>query len=466
MGSRKDLIRASGIEFAAIYRLTDLAIVFIVLEIALELRGVALEAQYQLMGVTMYALFLIIAEYLQLYRHMQSIDLFSQLKTVALTWIFSALVLTFLGYFLKVSEQYSRFAIGTWIVITPIALAVARVAYRQLHNMMRTQGYMSRKAAIIGATDCGNRLFQEFEANPQLGIDFVGFFDDRSPQRLPQLDEGQYQSTKRAFELAREGEIDEVYIALPVHSEERIADFLNQLSDTTVTTHLVPDFFAYNLMQSRWVPIGNIPTISVFDSPFSGGSVLVKRLQDIILSAAILLLISPLLLLISIGVKLSSAGPVLFKQDRYGLYGKPIKVWKFRSMSTQDNGDEVRQATQNDPRVTAFGSFLRRTSLDELPQFFNVLAGSMSIVGPRPHAIAHNEEYRQLVHRYMLRHKVKPGITGWAQINGFRGETDTLDKMEMRVKYDLEYIQSWSLWMDVKIVVLTVFKGFVSKAAY
>jgi putative colanic acid biosynthesis UDP-glucose lipid carrier transferase len=180
----------------------------------------------------------------------------------------------------------------------------------------------------------------------------------------------------------------------------------------------------------------------------------------------VLLLISPLLLMIAAAIKLTSKGPVLFRQDRYGLDGKRIGVYKFRSMKVMENGGAVTQAKRNDSRVTAVGAFLRRTSLDELPQFFNVLLGEMSVVGPRPHAVAHNEEYRKQVAYYMLRHKVRPGITGWAQINGWRGETDTLEKMEMRVKYDLDYIRNWSLFFDVRIVFKTVFKGFVDKNAY
>ncbi len=191
-----------------------------------------------------------------------------------------------------------------------------------------------------------------------------------------------------------------------------------------------------------------------------------KRLEDIILSLFILLLISPLLIIISLAVKITSPGPVIFRQTRYGMDGKPIKVWKFRSMVVMENDTEVKQATKDDVRVTNVGKFLRRTSLDELPQFFNVLFGEMSIVGPRPHAVSHNEQYRSLIEGYMLRHKVKPGITGWAQINGWRGETDTLDKMEKRIEFDLEYIRSWSVWLDLKIIVMTIFKGFVNKSAY
>ncbi|HBV2999050.1 TPA: exopolysaccharide biosynthesis polyprenyl glycosylphosphotransferase, partial [Klebsiella pneumoniae] len=179
-----------------------------------------------------------------------------------------------------------------------------------------------------------------------------------------------------------------------------------------------------------------------------------------------LLFISPILLIIACLIKLTSPGPIIFKQTRYGMDGKPIKVWKFRSMSVMENDNKVIQATKNDIRITKVGRLLRRTSLDELPQFFNVLFGGMSIVGPRPHAVAHNEQYRNLIEGYMLRHKVKPGITGWAQINGWRGETDTLEKMEKRVEFDLEYIREWSIWLDLKIIFLTIFKGFINKSAY
>jgi len=228
----------------------------------------------------------------------------------------------------------------------------------------------------------------------------------------------------------------------------------------------VPDVFAFDLLNARMTDLKGLPTISIYDTPMVGGHKLVKRLQDIILGSAILLLISPVLLVIACAIKFTSKGDVLFKQDRYGIDGKKIKVWKFRSMTVADNANVVVQAKKNDSRITPLGAFLRRTSLDELPQFFNVLQGSMSIVGPRPHAVAHNEEYRKLIQGYMLRHKMKPGITGWAQVNGWRGETDTLEKMQKRIEYDLDYIHSWSLYWDLKIVFLTIFKGFINKNAY
>jgi putative colanic acid biosysnthesis UDP-glucose lipid carrier transferase len=224
--------------------------------------------------------------------------------------------------------------------------------------------------------------------------------------------------------------------------------------------------FAISIIQGRLSDMNGVPVVGICNTPFTGTNSLVKRISDIVLASLILLLISPLLLLIGLGVKLSSPGPAIFKQRRNGLDGGEIIVWKFRSMTTQDNGAQVQQAQRNDPRVTPFGAFLRRTSLDELPQFINVLQGTMSIVGPRPHAVAHNEKYRELIKAYMVRHKVKPGITGWAQIHGLRGETETVDKMAARVEYDLEYLRNWSLGLDLQIVARTVKLVFLDRKAF
>ena len=260
---------------------------------------------------------------------------------------------------------------------------------------------------------------------------------------------------------------DEIYIALPLRAEPRIKQILNALADSSITVNFIPDFFSFDLLHSRLTDIGGVPIISVYDSPLnSSGKALLKRLEDLIISTVIITLISPLLFAIAIAIKITSEGPVIFKQRRYGINGEEITILKFRSMTVCDDGHEITQAKKNDVRLTKIGAFLRRTSLDELPQFFNVIAGTMSIVGPRPHACAHNEQYRKLIPKYMLRHLVKPGITGWAQIHGWRGETDTLDKMEKRVEFDLHYIDNWSLWLDLKIILLTFVKGFINKNAY
>ena len=307
-------------------------------------------------------------------------------------------------------------------------------------------------------------------STPALGLTLAGFFDDRRAEHgwegegalsAPVL--GDFDAL---VDAARAGRLDLVFIALPMKAEETIDRLIHQLSDTRVSIHIVPDLFVHGLAHSRWINVGPVPVISVFDAPFSGVDGWAKRLEDVVLSIGILLGIAIPMLLIAGAVKLTSRGPVLFRQRRYGLDGREITVWKFRTMTVGENGDNVVQARKGDARVTPLGAFLRRTSLDELPQFVNVLLGDMSIVGPRPHAIAHNEAYRALIPGYMLRHKVKPGITGWAQVNGWRGETDTLDKMERRVQSDLWYIRNWSLWLDLRIIARTAFRVFVDENAY
>jgi putative colanic acid biosynthesis UDP-glucose lipid carrier transferase len=267
-------------------------------------------------------------------------------------------------------------------------------------------------------------------------------------------------------EYVREHGVHEVYITLPLGSQPRIVELLEQVQGTTASVFFVPDVFGISIIQGRLQDMNGVPVVGLCETPFTGTNRLVKRIEDVVLASLILVLISPLLLAIAIGVRLTSPGPALFRQRRNGLDGTEIVVWKFRSMRTQDDGAVVPQATKGDPRITPFGAFLRRTSLDELPQFFNVLQGHMSIVGPRPHAVAHNEQYRQLIKAYMVRHKVKPGITGWAQIHGHRGETDTIEKMQARVEYDLEYLRNWTLGLDLQIIARTVKLVFIDRHAY
>ena len=249
-------------------------------------------------------------------------------------------------------------------------------------------------------------------------------------------------------------------------AEKRISHILNLCSDTTASVYIIPNFFMYNLINARWQNVGPIQTLSVYDTPFQGGSKVLKRIEDVVFSLIILTLIAIPMFIISLAIKLTSSGPVIFKQNRYGLDGRKITIYKFRSMTSMDDGEVVKQATKNDIRITPLGAFLRKTSLDELPQFINVLQGKMSIIGPRPHAVAHNEQYRKLVAGYMLRHKVRPGITGLAQVNGFRGETQTVNKMVKRVEYDLDYIHRWTVWLDINIILKTVLNGFLNKNAY
>lgn len=307
-------------------------------------------------------------------------------------------------------------------------------------------------------------LLKGFIDEPWLGFNVKGVYEEKHNPKYTDVTYGG--TLAELVKDAKDGKIDRVYIALGMNDEAKIKNIVSELTDTTCSVLLIPDVFTFNILQSRTEEINGVPVVPLFDTPLSGINMIFKRLEDIVVSSTILILISPVLLTISAAVKISSPGPIIFRQIRYGMDGKPIKVWKFRSMTVMENDGKVTQATKNDIRVTKVGRFLRSSSLDELPQFFNVLFGQMSVVGPRPHAVAHNEQYRALIKGYMLRHKVKPGITGLAQINGWRGETDTLEKMEKRIEFDLLYIRGWSIWLDMKIIFLTIFKGFFNKSAY
>jgi putative colanic acid biosynthesis UDP-glucose lipid carrier transferase len=318
-------------------------------------------------------------------------------------------------------------------------------------------------------TKVGEELAKRIVEAPWTGLRFGGFFDDRNSSRLPTLEEGLGQINGGFHALvqqARRGAVNVVYIALPPRAEPRVRELIRLLSDTTASVYLAYEFWEFDLLRAQWSSVGDIPVMSVVENPFLGADGWVKRLEDTILASAILAVIAIPMLLIAIAVKLTSPGSIFFRQRRYGLDGEEISVLKFRTMTVCEDGQDVIQATKNDARFTRIGAFLRRTSLDELPQFLQVLTGQMSIVGPRPHAVVHNEKYRAMIKGYMLRHKVKPGITGWAQVNGWRGETDTLEKMERRVEHDLTYIRNWALSLDLKIILLTIFAAVSRRNAY
>jgi len=324
---------------------------------------------------------------------------------------------------------------------------------------------------ILGAGDLGQNIARIILKRPEIGIDILNFYDDQIPVGTVAKHDSNIKVAGTLddaidFIRANQGMVDEIIIALPFRAEDRIKFCLQAAFENSVPVSFVPDLFVFDLVQSRVRDFSGIPLISLADSPFKGVGGLIKKVEDLVLGSLILALIAIPMLLIALAIKLTSKGPVLFKQKRYGVGGKDVVVWKFRTMKVLEDGAHVPQATKNDPRVTKIGRFLRRTSLDELPQFINVLQGTMSIVGPRPHAVVHNEIYRKLIPGYMLRHLVRPGITGWAQINGLRGETETLEKMKKRVEHDVYYVRNWSLWLDIKIILITMVKGFVSEQSY
>jgi putative colanic acid biosynthesis UDP-glucose lipid carrier transferase len=385
---------------------------------------------------------------------------------IVTSWVTLLAILALCGYATFSFKYFEEQVLLAWAVVTPFLQWAAVWVGGRIVRASAARPSNRRAAIIVGAGALGVKVAKAI-GGPESGIDFVGYFDDRTDGRVDAEAAGQrLGGLAEVADYVRTHGIREVFITLPLGSQPRIVELLEQVQGTTASLYFVPDVFGISIIQGRLQDMNGVPIVGICETPFTGANELVKRVSDVVLATIILVLISPLMLAIAIGVKLSSPGPVIFKQRRNGLDGEEITVYKFRSMTTQDNGSVVAQATRNDPRITRFGAFIRRTSLDELPQFINVLQGQMSIVGPRPHAVAHNEQYREIIKAYMVRHKVKPGITGWAQVNGHRGETDTLDKMKARVEYDLEYLRNWSLGLDLQIIVRTIRLVFFDRHAY
>jgi putative colanic acid biosynthesis UDP-glucose lipid carrier transferase len=370
-------------------------------------------------------------------------------------WCVTIAVLWFLGSASGLRYYYDERVLLAWSVATPAILVASHIAARMLHSPARSKEV--RSVAVVGANDVGLKFAAVCERHPNLFMAVRGFFDDRADERHPPaLRHPMLGKTRELVPYVRSHGIKMIFISQPLSPQPRIRQLIDALQDTTASIYFLPDVYIFDLMQARFDNVGGMPVIAIRETPFMGLDSTIKRASDIVLASLFLLLLAPLMLGIAIAVRLESPGPAIFRQRRYGLYGEEIVVYKFRSMTVQEDGWEVVQARVRDGRVTRFGAFLRRSSLDELPQFINVLQGRMSIVGPRPHAIAHNEQYRKLIKGYMLRHKVRPGITGWAQVNGLRGETATLDKMEARIQYDLDYLRNWSVWLDLWIILRTV----------
>lgn len=390
------------------------------------------------------------------YRPWRSGRMLAYARDTVSGWCVTIAVLYFLGSASGMKYYYDERVLLAWAVATPLALVASHIAVR-FAGGRRGDASELRSVLVVGANDAGIRFADVCRRHPNLFMQVRGFFDDRCharwPARLALPVLGQMEDTAA---YVRRHNIKMVFISQPVSAQPRIRRLIDELKDTTASVYFLPDVYVFDLMQARFDTIGGMPVIAISETPFMGFNSVLKRGTDIVVSSLALVLLAPLMLAIAAAVKLGSPGPVIFRQRRYGLYGEEIYIYKFRSMTVTDDGADIVQARRHDGRVTRVGRFLRRTSLDELPQFVNALQGRMSVVGPRPHAVAHNEQYRKLIKGYMLRHKVKPGITGWAQVNGLRGETATLDRMEARIRYDLDYLRNWSLWLDLWIILKTV----------
>lgn len=465
---KRGVLQANASLVSIIQRVADIFIVISSLSLACRFDSGNWQKEYWIAALAVIVLYQMMAEASSFYRSWRGVSVTKEISHACGIWFVSFALISLVGFYITDNPLMAISLQIKWFLITVCGLTAVHFVLRTIMGIIRSKGYNSRAAVIVGATNVGEYLAEQLHNAPWLGIKVVGFYDDKATgycnvgeQQVPILGE-----LEQLVIDAKGGKIDRIYITLPMRYEHRIRHIVTELSDTTCSVLLVPDVFTFNLLNSRSQEINGIPLISIFDTPMIGLNACIKRFEDIVLASLIIILISPILSVLAMAVKITSPGPVIFRQQRYGIDGKSINVWKFRSMKVMENGTDVVQAKKNDNRLTPIGAFIRSTSLDELPQFINVLKGDMSIVGPRPHAVAHNEQYRKIIKGYMLRHKVKPGITGLAQINGWRGETDTLEKMEKRIECDLEYIRTWSLWLDLKIVFFTIFKGFSGKNAY
>jgi putative colanic acid biosysnthesis UDP-glucose lipid carrier transferase len=422
--------------------------------------GDTIEQTTLLLAMVATVVFLVIAQITGLHRQPRALTADQEMRLVTTTWLLSVVVLAVVALAGRWGDLYARSELFTWFILAPAMIGICRMLGRIVGQACIDNGVGMRRVAIAGFNPLGRKVAVQLESDAGLGWQLQGFYDDRDRSRDESCEQEHSPllagDLDQLIERARSGEVDTVLITMPMRAEQRIRSILTELSDSTVSVYIVPDIFVFELLHARWTNVGHLPAVSIFENPLDGVDGIAKRLTDLTIASISLVLLAVPMFAIGLAVKLTSPGPVFFRQRRYGLDGREIRVWKFRSMRTCDDGATVKQATQGDPRVTRIGAFLRKTSLDELPQLFNVVGGSMSLVGPRPHATAHNEEYRRQILGYMLRHKVKPGITGLAQVSGCRGETDTLDKMQRRIEFDHQYIRGWSFWLDLKILYRTL----------
>jgi putative colanic acid biosynthesis UDP-glucose lipid carrier transferase len=405
---------------------------------------------------------------LNVYRAWRGVSMLEEFRLLAVAWSIVVLSMIVLAFLAKMGASYSRVWGALWAVSACMGLVASRILLRYLLRRLRARGLNLRQIVLVGAGDLGREVARRITSTHWSGFDVKGFFfDDSHVIRQGTLDGVPVLGGLGELPLyLKRHPVAQVWLTLPLKQEDQIREVLQSLQEATVDIRVVLDPFGLRLMNHSLIDIAGLPVVNLSVSPMDGINRVAKALEDRVLAFIILMLVSPLLLLIAIGIKLDSPGPVLFRQKRHGWGCQPMEIWKFRTMYIHDEPARFQQATRQDPRVTRIGNLLRRTSLDELPQFINVLQGHMSIVGPRPHPIVMNSMYENQVNGYMRRHKVKPGITGWAQVNGYRGETDTLEKIEMRVQYDLYYIENWSLWFDFKIMIWTLTKGFANENAY
>jgi putative colanic acid biosynthesis UDP-glucose lipid carrier transferase len=467
-GQRRGWVHNHGATLVDLLRIVDASCILAGLWFTEQWVGVRWHDRHLLMGLLAIGFFTAAAGQWPLYRSWRVSPLRAELERAISCWCVSMLLLAAVLYFFDPTPDIPRALLPLWGFVVMVVLLGTRIVSRLVLRTLRRRGRNFRTAAIVGANDTGHNIAALMRRSTWMGLVVAGIYDDRAPA-LPRTHPDLKLSGDIDALVARvaAGEIDVVYIVLPLRAELRIRQVVDKLRDSMVPVLFVPDFSAFGLLHASWEVLGGMPMVSLVDTPHQGFEGASKRFFDICVASLILAIIALPMLGIAIAIKATSRGPAIFKQRRYGLDGKEFEIYKFRSMTAVEDGkNEFVQATKGDMRITPLGAFLRRTSLDELPQIINVIQGRMSLVGPRPHPVALNESQRKLIDNYMLRHKVRPGITGWAQVNGFRGETDTPEKMLNRIRCDLEYINYWSLKLDIRILWMTLFKVMDDPNAY
>lgn len=453
------LIKPDKSSFVWIHRIIDLIIPLGIILLLLPFFNVIWHERYVFLGLLGGFVFVFMALQFGVYRNWRGRALFASIKLIVLAWLLSWASLIILVFLLKDSASFSRLTLTTWALATPVFLIGYRFLIRYFLGKFSALGNQHKTVAVVGAGLVGQHIADVLNKNPWLGCKVVAFFDDNTELHGHKINNIETMGgTDQIVDIVNANKFNEIYICLPMRAEPKIKQILDDLTDTTAIVKFVPDLFAFDLMHSQWSDLGGVPVFSVYDSPlntFFNRSI--KRMEDIVLSSIIITITSPLMILLSIGVKLSSPGPIFYKQTRIGWNGKNFQMIKFRSMPQNAESNSVIWGNASQKTTSKFGQFIRKTSMDELPQFFNVLLGHMSIVGPRPERDIFVDEFRKQVPRYMQKHMVKAGITGWAQVNGWRGDT-CLNK---RIEFDLHYINSWSLMLDIKIIILTALKGLV-----
>ena len=422
-------------------------------------------ARYQIAILVGMLLTILILSWFQVYRPWRGIRLRQELWTIFLAWGGAIMVMIIIAFFTKTSTDFSRVWIAGWWITSGILIIALRVAIRFSLRFARSRGYNQRQVVVAGAGSLGQKIVSRIRSAPWVGLEIIGFFDDNEQLQGQVINGIPVAGKLDDMEMyLQKADIDQVWIALPLRAETRMKQLMKKiLVSTSAEIRFVPDIFEFRLLNFSVSEVVGLPVLNLTDSPMFGIHQLLKAVEDRIIAGLALIILAPIMALIALGVKLSSPGPAFYRQERVSWNGLSFTMLKFRSMPVNAEQSKGAQwATAGDQRTTLFGHFLRRTSLDELPQLINVIKGEMSIVGPRPERPVFIEEFRTEIPDYMQKHLVKAGITGWAQVNGWRGDTD----LGTRIKYDLYYIENWSISLDLKIIIMTVFKGMLHKNAY